>query len=288
MGLWSWYKGFNKRQMDRTKKKIERTKTDWENLKKEKDNFTDTVKETKENWKETKENWKETKEDLKKAKEDFKEETKENWKETKEDLKKAKEDYKDEMKETKEDWKKAKEDFKENWKETKEDFKDEMKENWKQAKSEWKDEEDSMKDEEDVLVKGNFWKTLALFPFRLLISPLSWISYSVGYVLIDMRKNFQELAGDNWFFFYVFALVTGWVVAVPLALTFGFFRTLRYVITGRKIERPQSDYELKGQNTTVVRLEENVASELEKFAELKEKGIISEEEFVKKKEELLK
>lgn len=201
MGLWRWYKGFLKKQMDISKKRIERNKTDWENLKKEKDNFTDTVKETKEDW---------------------------------------------------------------------------------------KDEEDSMKDEEDVLVKGNFWKTLALFPFRLLISPLSLISYSVGYVLIDMRKNFQELAGDNWFFFYVFALVAGWVVAVPLALTFGFFRTLRYVITGRKIERPQSDYELKGQNTTVVKLEENVASELEKFAELKEKGIISEEEFVKKKEELLK
>ena len=208
-------------------------------------------------------------ENLKKEKDNFIDTVKE----TKEDLKKAK----DEMKGAKEVFK---EETKENWKETKE--------NWKQAKSEWKDEENSMKDEEDVLVKGNFWKTLALFPFRLLISPLSLISYSVGYVLIDMRKNFQELAGDNWFFFYVFALVTGWVVAVPLALTFGFFRTLRYVITGRKIERPQSDYELKGQNTTVVRLEENVASELEKFAELKEKGIISEEEFVKKKEELLK
>ena len=31
-----------------------------------------------------------------------------------------------------------------------------------------------------------------------------------------------------------------------------------------------------------------IAEELEKFAELKEKGIISEEEFNKKKEELLK
>jgi hypothetical protein len=38
----------------------------------------------------------------------------------------------------------------------------------------------------------------------------------------------------------------------------------------------------------VINSERGAAEELEKFAELKEKGIISEEEFNKKKEEVLK
>ena len=113
------------------------------------------------------------------------------------------------------------------WKE----YKEETKEDWKEMRS--------------------FLITLALFPFRLLISPLSLITYSIGYVLKDLSKNFQELAGDSWFVVYVFALVGGWMVAVPVALLVGFFRTLRYVITGRKIERPQPDNELKEQNTTL-------------------------------------
>jgi len=86
--------------------------------------------------------------------------------------------------------------------------------------------------------------------------------------------------------FYVGKLATGvamiltlgglgiWVLVDFIMICVGSFRD----IEGRII---------KYQRTVVVNSERSVAQELEKFAELKEKGVISEEEFNKKKEELL-
>ena len=66
-----------------------------------------------------------------------------------------------------------------------------------------------------------------------------------------------------------------WVLVDFIMICIGSFRD----IDGRII---------KYQRTVVVNSERSVAQELEKFAELKDKGVISEEEFNKKKEELLK
>ena len=66
-----------------------------------------------------------------------------------------------------------------------------------------------------------------------------------------------------------------WVLVDFILICIGSFRD----IEGRII---------KYQRAVVVKSEGSVAAELEKFAELKDKGVISEEEFNKKKEELLK
>ena len=65
-----------------------------------------------------------------------------------------------------------------------------------------------------------------------------------------------------------------WVLVDFIMICIGSFRD----IEGRII---------KYQRAVVIMSERGAAEELEKFAELKEKGIISEEEFNKKKEELL-
>ena len=65
-----------------------------------------------------------------------------------------------------------------------------------------------------------------------------------------------------------------WVLVDFIMICIGSFRD----IEGRII---------KYQRAVVIKSEGSVAAELEKFAELKDKGVISEEEFNKKKEELL-
>ena len=71
-----------------------------------------------------------------------------------------------------------------------------------------------------------------------------------------------------------------WVLVDFIMICFGSFRD----IDGRIIKYQRVVYAATDSNHSEV----GKAEELEKFAELKEKGVISEEEFNKKKEELLK
>ncbi|SVC64538.1 uncharacterized protein METZ01_LOCUS317392 [marine metagenome] len=71
-----------------------------------------------------------------------------------------------------------------------------------------------------------------------------------------------------------------WVLVDFIMICFGSFRD----IDGRIIKYQRAVYAATDSNHSEV----GKAEELEKFAELKEKGVISEEEFNKKKEELLK
>ena len=102
--------------------------------------------------------------------------------------------------------------------------------------------------------------------------PTLILCFFVGF--LGIHRFFVGKLGTGILMIVTFGGLGIWILVDFIMICVGSFRD----IDGRII---------KYQRSVVIKSEASVADELKKFAELKDKGVISEEEFNKKKKELL-